>query len=66
MEKLSQNAKEQLALNILEKLGCFKEAKRIASKSNLKSHGLPEDSVKYLTNRYITALEMIDEVCEAR
>ncbi|PPB58453.1 hypothetical protein [Campylobacter hyointestinalis] len=66
MEKLSQNAKEQLALNILEKLGCFEEAKHIASKLKLESHGLPEDSVKYITNRYITALEMIDEACEAR
>ncbi|ELY2080450.1 hypothetical protein SL101_001310, partial [Campylobacter fetus] len=54
------------AINILEKLGCFEEAKHIASKLKLESHGLPEDSVKYITNRYITALEMIDEVCEAR
>ncbi|OCS32561.1 hypothetical protein AWR29_09555 [Campylobacter fetus subsp. venerealis] len=66
METLSQNAKEQLAIKILEEFGCFEEAKHIASKLKLESHGLPEDSVKYITNRYITALEMIDEVCESR
>ena len=62
MEKLSQAAKERLALDILKKLECFEEAKRIASKAGLKPHGLPKDSVDYITNRYIAALEMIDEV----
>ena len=66
MEKLSQAAKERLALDILEKLGCFEEAKRIASIAGLEPGGLPKDSVDYITNRYITALEMIDEVCESR
>lgn len=66
MEKLSQTAKERLALDMLEKLGCFDEAKRIASKANLECQGLPKDSVEYIVHRYITALEMIDEVCESR
>lgn len=65
MESLSQVAKERLALSILEKLECFDEAKRIASKAHLEPHGLPEDSVEYITNRYIAALEMIDEVCKS-
>lgn len=66
MEKLSQATKERLALDILEKLGCFEEAKRIASDADLEPQGLPQYSVEYITNRYITALEMIDEVCESR
>ena len=48
MEKLSQAAKERLALDILKKLECFEEAKRIASKAGLKPHGLPKDSVDYI------------------
>ena len=66
MELLDKTAKELLAINILKELGCFDEAKRIATKKNLEPHGLPKDSVSYITNRYLVALEMIDEVCEAR
>ncbi|WP_081303195.1 hypothetical protein [Campylobacter fetus] len=66
METLSQNAKEQLAIKILEEFGCFNEAIQISSKKSLEPHLLPQDSVEYITNRYITALEMIDEVCESR
>lgn len=66
METLSQNTKEQLAMKILEEFGCFNEANQIASRKSLEPHVLYQDSVEYITNRYITALEMIDEVCESR
>ncbi len=66
METLSQGDKEQLAIKILEEFACLIEAIQISSKQSSEPHSLPQDSVEYITNRYITALEMIDEVCESR
>lgn len=62
MNKLTQNAKELLAIQILKEFGCFEEAKVIAKANKTDLKGMPEDSIKYLTIRLAFALEAIDRV----
>lgn len=64
MDKLSQSAKELLAINILKEFGIFDEAIRIAKEDkdgvqDLKL--LPTKSIDYLEERMLKAIEMIDE-----